>query len=82
MVQELSPEADRRRRVVHEAIEALPISAEVLAKELGVTGATLSRWRSGERKMPEWVVARIADLLRRHEHVIQEVQHKLDDLQT
>ena len=81
MVPELSPEADRRRRVVHEVIELLPISAEALAKELGVTGATLSRWRSGDREMPEWVVAKIAELLQRHGDRLREIERKLKGLQ-
>ena len=80
MIQELTPEANQRRRVVHEAIEALPISAEALAAKLGVTGATLSRWRSGEREMPESVVAKIADLLRRHGERVRKVERKLKGL--
>ena len=79
MVQ-VSPKADRRRRVVHEVIELLPISAEALAKELGVTGATLSRWRSGDREMPESVVPKIAALLQRHGDRLRKIERKLNHL--
>ena len=82
MVQELSPEADRRRSVIKDAVAALPMSAEKLASQLGVTGATLSRWLSGQREIPVEVVPKIGKMLRAHGERVQEIERRLKDLRT
>ena len=42
---------------------AKKLSQKELADELGVTTATISRYESGERKLPVEVAKRIAELL-------------------
>lgn len=82
MVQELSPEADRRRSVIKEAVAALPMSAEKLASQLGVTGATLSRWLSGQREIPVEVVPKISKMIRAQGKRVRQIERKLKDLKT
>jgi len=82
MVQELSPGADRRRSVIKEAVAALPMSAEKLASQLGVTGATLSRWLSGQREIPVEVVPKISKMIRAQGKRVRQIELKLKDLKT
>ena len=50
------------RRLIDRWCEAEPGRMQLhLAASLGVHPVTLSRWRSGERTVPDWVLATVSD---------------------